>query len=300
MFRWVPWLFDLQYRLFMDFAPTRWLATRLLTMLRPARADAADPGAQPRPDRLHLPRRDRSARRAAAQRAPEGARATPRSPTSPGCASGHIPGSTCTSSPTPSRIEEVERIAGPGSVRWAKPPTSPAFLAPRVARATPARALGLPAEGPVIAVSGGGWGVGDLIGATSGRAAGRRTRSCCACADATTSCATASTRALRGRSAAARDGLHRPDGRRAGRRQRADPLERRADRARGDHPRLPGDLLRLRLRARARLQPCARALRARAGRPRASPTLGPALERALAHSARSPTARSRAARRPRR
>ena len=26
MFRWVPWLFDLQYRLFMYFAPTRWLS----------------------------------------------------------------------------------------------------------------------------------------------------------------------------------------------------------------------------------------------------------------------------------
>ena len=30
MFRWVPWLFDMQYRLFMDFPPTRWLASRLL------------------------------------------------------------------------------------------------------------------------------------------------------------------------------------------------------------------------------------------------------------------------------
>ena len=31
MFRWVPWWFDFQYRLFMSFAPTRWLATKLLT-----------------------------------------------------------------------------------------------------------------------------------------------------------------------------------------------------------------------------------------------------------------------------
>src|SRR5207248_8403651 len=31
MFRWVPWLFDLQYTLFMYFAPTRWLARKLLT-----------------------------------------------------------------------------------------------------------------------------------------------------------------------------------------------------------------------------------------------------------------------------
>ena len=66
----------------------------------------------------------------------------------------------------PETIEEVESIAGPGSVRWAKPPTSPAFLAAR-SRDDARRALGLPTDGTkVIAVSGGGWGVGDLLGAT--------------------------------------------------------------------------------------------------------------------------------------
>jgi hypothetical protein len=65
----------------------------------------------------------------------------------------------------PESAEEVEAVAGPGSVRWAKPPTSPSFLAARP-RADARRALGLPAEGKVIAVSGGGWGVGDLLGAT--------------------------------------------------------------------------------------------------------------------------------------
>jgi hypothetical protein len=65
----------------------------------------------------------------------------------------------------PESIEEVEQIAGPGSVQWAKPPTSPAFLAAR-SRADARRSLALPAEGTVIAVSGGGWGVGDLVGAT--------------------------------------------------------------------------------------------------------------------------------------
>jgi UDP-N-acetylglucosamine:LPS N-acetylglucosamine transferase len=65
----------------------------------------------------------------------------------------------------PESTEEVEKIAGPGSVRWAKPPTSPAFLAFR-SRADARRALSLPADGKVIAVSGGGWGVGDLAGAT--------------------------------------------------------------------------------------------------------------------------------------
>ena len=33
MFRWVPWLFDLQYRLFMGFAPTRWFSMKMLTLL---------------------------------------------------------------------------------------------------------------------------------------------------------------------------------------------------------------------------------------------------------------------------
>ena len=31
----------------------------------------------------------------------------------------------------PESSEEVEAIAGPGSVRWAKPPTSPKFMEPR-------------------------------------------------------------------------------------------------------------------------------------------------------------------------
>ena len=65
----------------------------------------------------------------------------------------------------PESIEEVERIAGEGSVIWAKPPTSTGFLAAR-ARGDARRALSLPGEGKVIAVSGGGWGVGDLLGAT--------------------------------------------------------------------------------------------------------------------------------------
>src|SRR5437763_10112192 len=64
----------------------------------------------------------------------------------------------------PESAEEVERIAGPGSVRWAKPPTAPAFLAAR-SRDEARRSLGLPLQGQVIAVSGGGWGVGDLLGA---------------------------------------------------------------------------------------------------------------------------------------
>ena len=62
-------------------------------------------------------------------------------------------------------IEEVERIAGPGSAVWAQPPTSPDFLGPRP-RAAARRSLDLPTDEPVILISGGGWAIGDLEGAT--------------------------------------------------------------------------------------------------------------------------------------
>ena len=89
--------------------------------------------------------------------------------------------------------------------------------------------------------------------------------------------------ALRRRAAAAGHGLHRPDGRRARRRRRARALQRRPHRARGDHPRLPGRLLRLRLRPRARLQRGAGALQAGPGGAAREPDLVPAIQRALEH-----------------
>jgi UDP-N-acetylglucosamine:LPS N-acetylglucosamine transferase len=61
-------------------------------------------------------------------------------------------------------ISSVERIAGRGSVCLVRPLISAEFLQerdPRDAR----RALGLPADGRVVVVSGGGWGVGDVQGA---------------------------------------------------------------------------------------------------------------------------------------
>jgi UDP-glucose 4-epimerase len=164
MFRWVPWWFDFQYTLFMYFAPTRWLARTLLRLLgsrglmRLIRAHDPDVIVSTYPGVTavlgELRRRGRL----------------------------NVP---CYSSITdlaglhfwahrgidlhfithPESAEEVEDIAGPGSVRWAKPPTSPSFLAAR-SRSDARRALGLTAEGKVIAVSGGGWGVGDLLGAT--------------------------------------------------------------------------------------------------------------------------------------
>lgn len=164
MFRWVPWWFDFQYRLFMYFAPIRWLSKRLLMafgrrgLMRLIRAHDPDvivstyPGVTAvlgelrRKGRLDVPCYSSITDLAGLQFWAH-------------------PGIDRHFVTHPESIEEVEQIAGPGSARWAKPPTSPAFLAAR-SMGDARRSLGLPAEGKVIAVSGGGWGVGDLAGAT--------------------------------------------------------------------------------------------------------------------------------------
>jgi UDP-glucose 4-epimerase len=165
MFQWVPWLFDFQYTLFMKFAPTRWLARRLLTafgrrgLMRLIRAHDPDlivstyPGVTAvlgelrRKGKLDVPCYSSITDLAGLQFWAH-------------------PGIDLHFITHPESAEEVEKIAGPGGVRWAKPPTAPAFLAAR-AREDARKALGLPADGTVIAVSGGGWGVGDLVGATA-------------------------------------------------------------------------------------------------------------------------------------
>ncbi len=164
MFTFVPWLFDLQYRLFMYFGPTRWLSRKLLTffgrrgLMRLIRAHDPDvivstyPGVTAvlgelrHKGRLKVPCYSSITDLAGLQFWAH-------------------PGIDLHFITHPESAEEVESIAGPGSVRWAKPPTAPAFLAAR-SRGDARRALGLPAQGRVIAVSGGGWGVGDLVGAT--------------------------------------------------------------------------------------------------------------------------------------
>ncbi|MHB8532813.1 MAG: MGDG synthase family glycosyltransferase [Solirubrobacteraceae bacterium] len=61
-------------------------------------------------------------------------------------------------------MSSVERIAGRGSVQLVSPLISTDFLEPR--RPDQARrSLGLPEEGRMVVVSGGGWGVGDIAGA---------------------------------------------------------------------------------------------------------------------------------------
>jgi UDP-glucose 4-epimerase len=164
MFQFIPWWFDFQYRLFMKVAPTRWLARTLLRLLgsrglmRLIRAHDPDLIVSTYPGVTavlgELRRRGRLD--------------VPCYSSITDLAGLHFwahPGIDLHFITHPESSEEVEKIAGPGSVRWAKPPTSPAFLAFRE-RAEARKALALPAGGTVIAVSGGGWGVGDLAGAT--------------------------------------------------------------------------------------------------------------------------------------
>jgi processive 1,2-diacylglycerol beta-glucosyltransferase len=61
-------------------------------------------------------------------------------------------------------MPSVERIAGEGSARLVRPLISAEFLQPRCPLQA-RRALGLPEEGRLVVVSGGGWGVGDIEGA---------------------------------------------------------------------------------------------------------------------------------------
>jgi UDP-N-acetylglucosamine:LPS N-acetylglucosamine transferase len=61
-------------------------------------------------------------------------------------------------------MPSVERIAGEGSVRLVRPLISADFLGPRCPLQA-RRALGLPEQGRMVVVSGGGWGVGDVEGA---------------------------------------------------------------------------------------------------------------------------------------
>lgn len=61
-------------------------------------------------------------------------------------------------------MSSVERIAGAGSVQLVRPLISAEFLRPRCPTEA-RRTLGLPEEGRMVVVSGGGWGVGDIAGA---------------------------------------------------------------------------------------------------------------------------------------
>ena len=162
-FNWLPWLFEAQYFLLARFPPTRWLALRLGCMLgaRRLRRTIRDrdpdlivstyPGTTALLGELRLRGR---------LQAPVVSAITDLA----GLRFWAHPGVDLHTVTYRESIEEVEAIAGPGSARWAQPPTSDEFLRP-VSRAEARARLELPARGKVVVVSGGGWGIGDLTGA---------------------------------------------------------------------------------------------------------------------------------------
>jgi UDP-glucose 4-epimerase len=159
-FRHAQWLFDIQYWLVAKFAPTRWLAMQLMYLtgarglLRQIAAYEPDviistyPGVTVVLGMLREKRRlDIPVQSAITDLA--------------GLRYWAHPGVDLHYVTHPESIEEVERLVGPGTVEWARPPISPEFLAPRTRRDA-REALGVDAHARMVLVSGGGWGVGDL------------------------------------------------------------------------------------------------------------------------------------------
>ncbi|MGN6215381.1 MAG: NAD-dependent epimerase/dehydratase family protein [Solirubrobacterales bacterium] len=162
-FRWTPWMFDVQYWLITKFAPTRWLAhhlsywlgarglMRLIAAHEPDVVISTYPGVTAVLGMLREHRRlEIPVQSAITDLA--GLRFWVHS----GVDMHYVT--------HPESIEEVERLAGPGSVEWMRPPISRDFLMPRTRRDA-REALDVPAHARLVLVSGGGWGVGDLEGA---------------------------------------------------------------------------------------------------------------------------------------
>ena len=162
-FRWANWLFDAQYWLITKFAPTRWLAhhlgyllgarglVRLIAKHEPDVVISTYPGVTAVLGMLRENRRlDVPVQSAITDLA--------------GLRYWVHPGVDMHYVTHPESIEEVEKLVGPASVRWARPPISRDFLMPRTRRDARA-ALDVPAHARLVLVSGGGWGIGDLEGA---------------------------------------------------------------------------------------------------------------------------------------
>jgi UDP-glucose 4-epimerase len=164
-FNWLPWLFEAQYFLAARFPPTRWLTLRLGCLLgarglrKTIRTENPDVVVSTYPGTTavlgELRRRGRL-------EVPVVSAITDLA----GLRFWAHPGVDLHTITHSESTDEVERIAGPGSARWAQPPTSTEFLAPR-SKSEARRSLGLPDDGKVVVVSGGGWGIGDLAGAVS-------------------------------------------------------------------------------------------------------------------------------------
>ena len=178
MFRWMPWMFTVQYFLLARFPPTRWLSMwltrmvgsrailRLVAKHRPEAVISTYPGSTALIGELRRRRR---------LNVPTFSAITDLA----GLYFWAHPGIDLHTVTHPESIEEVERVAGHGSVEWARPPTSPEFLAPR-SKAAARNALGLP-DDRIVVVSGGGWGIGKLEAAIEAALAVEDTTVVCLC-----------------------------------------------------------------------------------------------------------------------
>lgn len=176
-FRWMPWMFDLQYWLITKFAPTRWLmhhlsyalgARGLLRVIDKHQPDvivSTYPGVTAVLGMLRENRR---------LLVPVQSAITDLA----GLRYWAHPGVDLHFVTHPESIEEVERLVGPGSVEWMRPPISREFLMPRT-RSAAREALGVPVHARLVLVSGGGWGIGDLEGAIDAALSGEDTLVVC-------------------------------------------------------------------------------------------------------------------------
>ncbi|HEY5334072.1 MAG TPA: NAD-dependent epimerase/dehydratase family protein, partial [Solirubrobacterales bacterium] len=159
-FRRAPWVFDVQYWLIAKFAPTRWLAMQLMYLtgarglLRQVAEYEPDAIISTYPGVTVVLGMLREKRRLAI---PVQSAITDLA----GLRYWAHPGVDIHYVTHPESIEEVERLVGPGTAVWARPPISPEFLMPRTRRDA-REALGVDAHARMVLVSGGGWGVGDL------------------------------------------------------------------------------------------------------------------------------------------
>jgi UDP-glucose 4-epimerase len=163
VFRWAHWMFDFQYWLVAKFAPTRWLAHHLMYvfgargLLQLIAAHEPDVIVSTYPGVTAVLGMLRENRRLPI---PVQSAITDLA----GLRYWVHPGVDLHFVTHPESIEEVERLAGPGSVEWMRPPIAREFLMPRT-RTDARAALDLPPHARVVLVSGGGWGIGDLEGA---------------------------------------------------------------------------------------------------------------------------------------
>jgi UDP-glucose 4-epimerase len=176
-FRWAPWLFDIQYWLITKFAPIRWLfhqlgyvlsgrgLMRVIERYDPDAVISTYPGVTAVLGML------RENRRLAI---PVQSAITDLA----GLRYWAHPGVDIHYVTHPESIEEVEKLVGPGTVEWARPPISREFLMPRTRRDA-REALDVPAHARMVLVSGGGWGIGDLEGAIKSALSGDDTLVVC-------------------------------------------------------------------------------------------------------------------------